>query len=156
MRGSAFVLRVVPVLLLATGLGGCLFGPDYVRPNVATPANYRFAASEAVDAANTLWWEQFQDPVLNDLILAALADNKDVKIAAARVDQFLGQFVTTRSALFPQVSAGFDASRQRASQLGPTPIPAGVSPVFNEFQAPLSVAWELDFFGRVRRETESA
>ena len=50
-----------------------------------------------------MWWEQFQDPVLNDLIAAALADNKDVKIAAARVDQFLGQFVTTRSA---PVSAG--------------------------------------------------
>jgi multidrug efflux system outer membrane protein len=156
MRGIAFPLRLAPVLLLAMGLGGCLFGPDYVRPNVATPANYRFETSEAVDAANTPWWEQFQDPVLNDLILAALADNKDVKIAAARVDQFLGQFTTTRSALFPQINAGFGASRQRASQLGPTPIPAGVSPVFNEFQAPLMVAWEIDLFGRVRRETESA
>ncbi len=160
MRGSALPLRLLPALLLALGLtlglGGCLLGPDYVRQNVPTPANFRFAASEAADTANTQWWEQFQDPVLNDLILAALADNKDVKIAAARVDQFLGQFVTTRSALFPQLSAGFDASRQRASQLGPTPIPAGVSPVFNEFQAPLSVAWEVDLFGRVRRETESA
>jgi multidrug efflux system outer membrane protein len=156
MRGFAFSLRLVPALVLAMGLGGCLLGPDYVRQNVPTPANFRFAANEAADTANTRWWEQFQDPVLNDLILAALADNKDVKIAAARVDQFLGQFVTTRSGLFPQVSAGFDASRQRASQLGPTPIPAGVSPVFNEFQAPLSVAWEVDLFGRVRRETESA
>ncbi len=76
---------------------------------------YRFETGEAAEVANTPWWEQFQDPVLNDLILAALADNKDVKIAAARVDQFLGQFVTTRSALFPQINAGFDASRQRAS-----------------------------------------
>ncbi|MFL9991053.1 efflux transporter outer membrane subunit [Paraburkholderia sediminicola] len=156
MRGFAFALRVVPVLLLATGLGGCLFGPDYVRPNVATPANYRFEAGETAAVANTPWWEQFQDPVLNDLILAALANNWDVKIAAARVDQFLGQFVTTRSALFPQISAGFDASRQRASQAGPTPLPVGVGPVYNAFSAPLSVAWELDLFGRVRRETESA
>ncbi|HYS63699.1 MAG TPA: TolC family protein, partial [Paraburkholderia sp.] len=159
MRGSAYPLRVLPALLLvivASGLSGCLFGPDYVRPNVATPATYRFDTAEAVDAVNAPWWEQFGDPVLNDLILAALADNKDVKIAAARVDQFLGQFVTTRSALFPQVNAGFDASRQRASQAGPTPLPAGVSPVFNEFQAPLMVAWELDLFGRVRRQTESA
>ncbi|MGA9911136.1 MAG: efflux transporter outer membrane subunit [Paraburkholderia sp.] len=156
MRASALPLRLLPALLLALGLGGCLLGPDYVRPNVPTPANFRFAASEAADTANTAWWEQFQDPVLNDLILAALAGNKDVRIAAARVDQFLGQFVTTRSALFPQINAGFDASRQRASQLGPTPIPAGVSPIFNEFDAPLAVSWELDFFGRVRRETESA
>ena len=73
MRGFAFPLRLLPALLLtiglAIGLGGCLLGPDYVRPNVPTPANFRFEASEAVDAANTRWWEQFQDPVLNDLIL---------------------------------------------------------------------------------------
>lgn len=156
MCGRASLLRLVPASLLVLALGGCLLGPDYVRPTVATPATYRFATSEAVDVANTPWWEQFQDPVLNDLILAALADNKDVKIAAARVDQFLGQFVTTRSALFPQINAGFDASRQRASQAGPTPLPPGVGPVFNEFQAPLTVAWEIDLFGRVRRETESA
>jgi len=156
MRGGASLLRLVPGLPLVLALGGCLLGPDYVRPNVATPATYRFTTSEAVDVANTPWWEQFQDPVLNDLILVALADNKDVKIAAARVDQFLGQFVTTRSALFPQINAGFDASRQRASQAGPTPLPPGVGAVFNEFQAPLMVAWEIDLFGRVRRETESA
>ncbi|MFM0733128.1 efflux transporter outer membrane subunit [Paraburkholderia sediminicola] len=156
MRGSPFRLRLAPALLLVTGLSGCLFGPDYVRPNVATPANFRFEPGETTEVANTPWWEQFQDPVLNDLILAALADNKDVKIAAARVDQFLGQFVTTRSALFPQINAGFDASRQRASQAGPTPLPVGVGPVYNAFSAPLSVAWELDLFGRVRRETESA
>ncbi|MFM0008740.1 RND transporter, partial [Paraburkholderia dipogonis] len=78
---------------LSLGLGGCLLGPDYVRPTVPTPATFRFEASEAAEVANAMWWEQFGDPVLNDLIAAALADNKDVKIAAARVDQFLGQFV---------------------------------------------------------------
>ncbi|MFM0198972.1 efflux transporter outer membrane subunit [Paraburkholderia fungorum] len=156
MRGLAFPLRVVCASMLAMGLSGCLLGPDYVRPTVETPANYRFDAGETVEVANAAWWEQFKDPVLNDLILAALADNKDVKIAAARVDQFLGQFVTTRSALFPQISAGFDASRQHASVAGLNTLPAGVSPVFNQFQAPLTAAWEIDLFGRVRRETESA
>ena len=159
MRGSAFIMRLVSALLLAglaLGLGGCLLGPDYVRPTVPTPATFRFDASEAAEVANAMWWEQFGDPVLNDLIAAALADNKDVKIAAARVDQFLGQFVTTRSALFPQVNAGFEASRQRASVAGLPTLPPGVNPVFNEFQAPLSAAWEIDFFGKVRRQTESA
>ncbi|MFM0511982.1 efflux transporter outer membrane subunit [Paraburkholderia sp. RL17-373-BIF-A] len=159
MRGSAFIMRLVPALLLAglsLGLGGCLLGPDYVRPTVPTPATFRFEASEAAEVANAMWWEQFGDPVLNDLIAAALADNKDVKIAAARVDQFLGQFVTTRSALFPQVNAGFEASRQRSSIAGLPTLPPGVNPVFNEFQAPLSAAWEIDFFGKVRRQTESA
>jgi multidrug efflux system outer membrane protein len=159
MRGSAIPMRSVSALLLAglgLGLGGCLLGPDYVRPTVPTPATFRFETTEVAEVANAMWWEQFKDPVLNDLIAAALADNKDVKIAAARVDQFLGQFVTTRSALFPQINAGFEASRQRVSVAGLPTLPAGVNPVFNEFQAPLSAAWEIDFFGKVRRQTESA
>lgn len=159
MRGPAFLIRSVSALLLVglgLALGGCLLGPDYVRPTVPTPATFRFEGNEGTDVANAMWWEQFGDPVLNDLIAAALADNKDVKIAAARVDQFLGQFVTTRSALFPQISAGFEASRQRASVAGLPTLPPGVNPVFNEFQAPLSAAWEIDFFGKVRRQSESA
>lgn len=156
MHAPLSVLRLVPALLALGALGGCLLGPDYRRPDVAVPATYRFDTTESAQVVNTAWWEQFQDPVLNDLIGAALANNWDVKIAAARVDQFLGQFVTTRSALFPQVNAGFNASRQRLSQDGPTPLPSGVGPVVNDFQAPLSAAWEIDLFGKLRRETESA
>lgn len=159
MRGFTFLLRPLSALLLSVlslALSGCLLGPDYVRPTVPTPATFRFETTEAAEVANAMWWEQFKDPVLNDLIAAALADNNDVKIAAARVDQFLGQFVTTRSALFPQINAGFDASRQRVSVAGVPTLPPGVSPVFNEFQAPLMASWEIDFFGKVRRQTESA
>lgn len=153
LPGAALAVLVV---LTAPLLSGCLFGPDYVRPTVATPATFRFESGEANAVANPLWWQQFQDPVLDELIATALADNKDVKIAAARVDQFLGQFITTRSALFPQINAGFDASRQRVTQAGPTVVPPGTSPVFNDFQAPLAVSWELDLFGKIRRQTESA
>ncbi|MFP3560379.1 TolC family protein, partial [Paraburkholderia sp. SIMBA_049] len=85
-----------------------------------------------------------------------LANNNDVKIAAARVDQFLGQFVTTRAALFPQVGAGFDAERQRISTSS-SPLLANVqNPVFNTYQLALSASWEIDLFGRNRRLTESA
>ncbi|MFM0143462.1 efflux transporter outer membrane subunit [Paraburkholderia sp. RL18-085-BIA-A] len=153
MRSRASLPLLVPVLL---SLGGCLLGPNYSRPAIDTPATYRFAAGETVEVANTAWWEQFQDPVLNDLIATALAENKDVKIAAARVDQFLGQFVTTRAGLFPQMSAGFDAQRQGVSTAGAVPLPAGLSPVFNTFEPTLSAAWEIDVFGRVRRQTEAA
>ena len=141
------------VALLA--LSGCLLGPNYERPAVDAPPAFRFAESDAKDLVNTAWWEQFQDPALNALIATALADNKDVKIAAARVEQFLGQFVTTRSQLFPQVAAGFDAQRQRVP-LGTTQLPPGVGPVFNRFQTSLSASWEIDFFGKLRRQTEAA
>jgi multidrug efflux system outer membrane protein len=155
MRTASLVRAAAP-LLLTGALGGCLLGPNYERPRVETPATFRFAQAQAEDVVNTTWWEQFQDPVLNELIKTALANNLNVKEASARVDEFMGQFVSTRSALFPQVGAGFQASRQRASQSGPTPIPAGVSPVFNEFQPSVSGFWDIDLFGKVRRETEAA
>jgi multidrug efflux system outer membrane protein len=143
-------------LVGAVSLNGCLLGPNYSREPVPTPATYRFAATEVADTANTEWWKQFQDPVLDDLIAAALANNKDVKIAAARVEQFMGQFVTTRSALFPQISAGATAGRQRISRAGPQPTLPGVGPVFNDFELSVSAAWEIDLFGRIRRLTEAA
>jgi multidrug efflux system outer membrane protein len=141
------------VALLA--LNGCLLGPNYERPAVDAPPAFRFAEPDTKDLVNTAWWEQFQDPALNALIATALADNKDVKIAAARVEQFLGQFETTRSQLFPQAAAGFDAQRQRVP-LGTTQLPPGVGPVFNRFQTSLSASWEIDFFGKLRRQTEAA
>lgn len=149
MRTSALSL----IALLT--LGGCLLGPNYQRPAVDAPPAFRFSDEQAKDVVNTTWWVQFQDPVLNDLITIALAGNKDVKIAAARVEQFLGQFQSTRSQLFPQVSALANAQRQRVP-VGSALLPAGVGPVINQYQATLSASWELDVFGRVRRQTESA
>ncbi|MGF6572450.1 multidrug efflux system outer membrane protein [Paraburkholderia sp. GAS333] len=150
------VVLALPVLALVLALGGCLLGPDYARPKIDVPATYRFAQGESAQIADMAWWEQFQDPVLNQLIATALLENRDVKMAAARVDEFRAQFVTTRSALFPQLGAGADASRQRASQAAGIPVPNGVSPIYNQFDASVSVAWEIDLFGKVRRQTEAA
>jgi multidrug efflux system outer membrane protein len=147
--------RTLVSLAAALSLSGCLLGPNYSRQPVDTPATYRFATAEVADTANTEWWKQFQDPVLDELISTALANNKDVKIAAARVEQFMGQFVTTRAALFPQVSAGAAAARQRTSAAGPQPL-NGFGPVYNSFEVSVSAAWELDIFGRNRRLTEAA
>jgi multidrug efflux system outer membrane protein len=154
MDGTLLARLSACAALLA--LSGCLLGPDYARPKVDVPATYRFAQGEAAEIANVAWWEQFQDPVLDQLIATALQENRDVKIAAARVDEFRGQFVTTRSGLFPQIGAGADASRQRASAAAGIPIPNGVSPIYNQFDATVSVAWEIDLFGKVRRQTEAA
>jgi multidrug efflux system outer membrane protein len=154
MRATAFA-RLLAVLVLLS-LNGCLLGPNYERPKAEVPATFRFSMEETTEAANAAWWEQFQDPVLDELITAALADNLDVKIAAARVEEFRGQFVTTRSGLFPQVGANFDASRQRASQDSLLPLPTGVGAVYNQFDASVSAAWEIDLFGKIRRESEAA
>ena len=62
---------------------GCMAGPNYQRPSVETPASWRFEEKEAGEVANTPWWKQFGDPVLNELLHVALKENKDLKTAAA-------------------------------------------------------------------------
>jgi multidrug efflux system outer membrane protein len=145
------------LLALATiGTAGCTVGPEYVRPGVDAPAAWRIDYPKAAEVANTKWWEQFGDPVLNDLIDAALRENRDVRIAAARVDQFAGALQSTRSQLFPQIGYGGDVARTRASRLGFPPIPEPADPYFTLYQASLAASWQLDLFGRVRRLTEAA
>ncbi|WNC94183.1 efflux transporter outer membrane subunit [Paraburkholderia sp. FT54] len=156
MRAVGSSFSWVSVFGLCLCLGGCVLGPDYARPSIETPATFRFAEGTQTQIADTAWWAQFGDPVLNDLIATALAQNRDLKIAAARVDEYRGQFVSTRSQLFPQVSAGFDAGRQRISPLAQASLPAGAGSVFNSFNATLPISWEIDVFGRVRRQTEAA
>ena len=108
---------------LATVLPGCTIGPDYLRPLFETPANWRVDYPQAAQLTNLRWWEQFQDPVLNQLVETALRQNQDIRIAAERVEQFLGQLQTTRSQFFPQVGYGLDVSRNRATEVGYTPLP---------------------------------
>jgi len=145
-------LCVLAVLVVA----GCTVGPDYVRSVVDTPAEWRIEYPQAAEVANTKWWEQFGDPTLNDLVDTALRDNRDLRIAAARVDEFIGALVTSRSQLFPQIGYGTDVSRARGSRVGVPPIPPGGDRNFTLYQASLGAAWQLDLFGRVRRLTEAA
>ncbi len=134
---------------------GCMVGPNYRRPAVETPTLWRFEEGEAREVANTAWWEQFDDPVLNELIRNALKENKDVKIAAARVEDFVGRYRTTRAPLFPQVGAGAKAGRSRATERGPSPIDGTKNPA-NDFQIFLNANWEIDLWGKLRRGTEAA
>jgi multidrug efflux system outer membrane protein len=147
------------ILFVAVVLSGCMVGPDYKRPTLDMPQSWRFEDAAAKDTANTAWWGQFDDPVLKDLIQIALQENKDAKIAAARVEQFMGQYGTTRAALFPQVGAGASASRQRTSQVtGPTPLEniSNASPTYNNYEIYLNARWEIDLWGKLRRATEAA
>jgi multidrug efflux system outer membrane protein len=130
-----------------------MVGPDYEQPMVESPGAWRITPKEAADSANTAWWEQFQDPVLNDLINTALLENKDIRIAAARMEQFITQVEITRSGLYPQVGYGVGGSRDQASK---NMLPPGVESLSETWQATLNVGWELDVWGRLRRATEAA
>jgi len=142
--------------ILALFAASCTVGPDYVKPVVESPPAWRIDYPQAADIANTRWWEQFGDPVLNELVASALRDNRDLVIAAARVDAFLGQLVSTRSQLYPQAKYNADASRSRASEVATSPAPSGFDPYSSLYQGALGASWQLDLFGRVRRLTEAA
>ena len=148
--------KLAVVLALAALAAACTVGPDYVRPTVVAPDAWRVDYPKAADVANTAWWKQFNDPVLNELIATALRENRDIRVAAARVDQFAGALVATRSQLFPQVGYGATGTRAQASRLGQPPIPEPVSNQFTLYEASLGASWQLDLFGRVRRLTEAA
>jgi multidrug efflux system outer membrane protein len=150
-------MRTHAILALAVAsLTGCMPGPDYVRPDVKTPAAWRIDYPHASEVANTKWWEQFGDPALNELVDSALRENLDVRIAAARVDQFVGALTATRSQLYPQFGYGVDASRVQASRVGQPPLPPGAHSYFSLYQASLGASWQLDLFGRVRRLSEAS
>lgn len=147
--------------LIILMLAGCAVGPDYQRPSVTSPEAWRsettLPASEKPEAlANLAWWKQLEDPVLDALVAEALANNRDLKIAAARVDEAAGLLGTTRAQLFPQLGASLGGSRAQASNAGATPVPATVDRVNSQYSAALNVGWEIDLFGRLRRATEAS
>ena len=108
-------MRVLATTLILFLLAACAVGPDYVKPEIDTPDVYRFTDAQASDVINTQWWTQFDDDVLNELIDEALRANLDVRIAAARVEQFAARLNITRSDFFPQVGYGVSGDRQGIS-----------------------------------------
>jgi outer membrane protein, multidrug efflux system len=143
-------LLIIGVSLL---LAACTIGPDYVRPTIETQPQWRVDYEAAAGLADTAWWEQFGDPVLNDLIDTALKENLDLQVAAARVDQYLGQLQTTRAEFFPQIGAGASASRTDDTDTG---LFTGSNGPYNYYQGTVNAAWEIDLWGRIRRANEAA
>jgi len=159
VRGTAAILANVQrggaALLLGAALSACTVGPDYRRPDVEIPATWRLRSTEARQISNVAWWDQFRDPTLSDLVRTSLANNMDVKVATARVEQAAAQYGIVRSAQLPQVDANASAVRQGVSQTTALGVPAGRH-VFNSYGINLSAAFELDVWGKLRRAAESA
>jgi len=133
-----------------------MVGPDYEKPEVDVPAEYRFNYGQASDVANAAWWDSFNDPLLYGLVEEALRNNRDVRIAAARVEEFGARVDIARSGLFPQFGYGGDASRNKSSLDSVGGVPGGISRTNDIYNASINVGWELDFWGKIRRSTEAA
>ncbi len=136
---------------------GCAVGPNYKKPAVPVPPEYRGLSpdqagkSDAASFGDQKWFDAFQDETLRDLIQTALKQNYDVRIAAARILEARAQLGITRADQFPSVAAGASAANERIAQTAGRP-----SIETSATQVSLSAAWELDFWGKFRRATESA
>jgi outer membrane protein, multidrug efflux system len=150
-KHSAFL---VGAAILSGSLAGCMVGPNYHRPAVQTPAAFRdLSEKQAQDQAQTAsfadlpWWQVFQDPQLQELIRTALKQNYDLQIATERINAARAQVAVTRSSLFPQVSGNgsFTGGREGTFQTK-----------YNFLELTADAAFQLDFFGKLRRATEAA
>jgi multidrug efflux system outer membrane protein len=139
-------------------LGACKTGPEYQRPVVEVPADWRWKVAEPRDAApRGAWWEVFQDPVLNELQRRAADANQDLRAAVARVEQARATARLAQSSLFPTLDAQADYGRYRTSGNSPSPVPFPV-PSFQQsrWTAGLDLGYEIDLWGKVRRSFEAA
>jgi len=135
--------RMMILSVIALALGGCAVGPNYVRPAVDTPPSWRMTDAEAKDVADTAWWGQFDDPVLDNLIHSALQENLDLQIASARVDEFAGRYGFVRADLFPQVGPTRRPAASGSRRDGEHQ-PPGTNFTLNSYSATLNAGWELD------------
>ena len=142
---------------LACSPARCTLGPDYMRPPVVAPAAYRFAPKDTTETANIAWWKQFGDPVLDSLIAESLANNLNVKVAAANVEQAAGVLTQTRSPLFPQIGYTATGERDRTPQVNYPRRARGIlSESAERVPGVATASWEIDLWGRIRRLTEAA
>ena len=131
-------------------LSGCAVGPDFKPPVVETPKNYRFEKVPVETMINLKWWELFDDPVLCTLVSQALDNNRDLKIAASRMEQARAALGFTRADQYPSIN--IQAGAGTGNFAGGT---RSDTRNHNYYVAPV-LSWEIDFWGKFRRATESA
>lgn len=152
------------MLACAALLSACAVGPDYERPAVNAPEQFRSETTAAPTAQETLnadlsrnaWWEGFNDPVLNDLIEAGFQNNRDLQSAIAHVRKARGQLITTRGKLFPQVEYYGAAERGKFMGLDQTVVTNTPGSLTTISTVALPASWQLDIFGGLRRQYEAA
>ncbi len=157
--GRRWALLLAVVSLFAAQASGCMVGPDYHPPAVTAPAAWvgvqaPAAAQPSVVTAQPTelarWWQQFQDPTLTGLVENALGANLDVHVAVARIQQARAARGVTVGGLWPAVTASAGYQRGHTAAINPD------NQTTDLFQSGLDAVWELDVFGGVRRNVESA
>lgn len=145
----------VGLALLSCVLSSCALGPNYARPDLRLPTEFRWQTNpaEAPSYGDLGWWQVYDDPALQALFQTALQNNLDVRIAAARIDQARATLRVSRLSQLPQVSGNASGSRAESSTEFLTP---GAPRERDTYTVQGSASWELDLWGRLRRASEAA
>ena len=131
-------------------MSGCAVGPDFKEPEVKTPEQYRLQEMAEEEAVDLKWWELFDDPVLFVLVSTALEENRDVKTAAARIEQAMAALGFTRADQYPRLDV--EGSAQWGNFIGGGRSQSTDATAF----IGLPLSWEIDFWGKFSRATEAA
>ncbi len=153
------IIRLAAACLLLTVLFACTVGPDYLRPKAETPPSYKemegWKKAEPQDQIpRGSWWTIFNDTQLNTLEEQVNISNQNLAAAEAQYREALALVQVSRAAYFPTVTAGPSAARQRSSANAPGAKGAGFTS--NDYILSGQVTWEIDIWGKVRRQVESS
>jgi len=157
-RHARFLLLTLVVVIASVVLPACAVGPNYERPQMPAPPAHRFFEGEAQaqSLADVPWWQVVKDPVLQKLIREAIAHNLDLRTATARVAEARAQYGIARSFLFPEVDLTAGYTAQQNSRNAEPPQATAAKKTYQNWSAAIPVSWEIDLFGRIRREKEAA
>ncbi len=142
--------KYIVVLIISMLIQACAVGPNYHKPEDQTQQNFRYTSNKTDSIINLKWWEIFNDPVLDTLIVTALRENKNVLIAASRIEQARANVGYNKADYGPKF--GISANAGKSTMLNNLHLDDAAQ----SFGASAVVNWELDFWGKYRRSTESA
>jgi len=165
--------RAAVLAVIASVLAACKVGPTFVAPHEPVPDHYADAAPAAGDQEpNSFWWQEFKDPELDDLEKRAAAGNLDLKAAYMRIVEARMQVLSARAQGLPTLNAVASIEREQLGLAGILKTegistggsaPAGTSQLLSSLESPVNIyqlgldaSWQLDLFGKVRREVEGA
>jgi len=158
------MVRFLVTSLWLVTMGGCVLGPEYERPVIDEPDEFRMQQRSGLDEeswAELGWWALFQDENLQSLIRKALVENKDLRIAVSRIQEARARLSTTGADQCPQIQGNTSVQRTQpsgavAQQLGVTGAGNRQGPTTTQFKATADLSFEIDLWGKLRRATEAA
>src|SRR6188474_95070 len=158
MRRAAVYSHLPLTIVLPSLLTACMTGQNYARPEMPAPAQYRFveAPAQAETLADAPWFQVFNDPVLQKLIRDAIANNLDLRAAAARVEEARARAGIAASYLYPEVEGVGRYGLRQATRTGVDSLTGEDDTTHQSGAYGFQLSWELDLFGRIRREREAA